>query len=140
MYKAPRLPLDVLYFLTEHGNYNGSNVDRYRGLLALGRFARSTLGEDRQMRIQRKFMVCIEDTDVALMGERVLGLKHNKVWMLNNMCHNLDGPAIVANDGRYRAWCKYGDYHRLNGPAVTYYSPVGGYMEEYWMEGVRVTL
>ena len=54
----------------------------------------------------------------------------NKYWILNDLYHRDNGPAIEYSDGS-KSWYKNGLYHRVGGPAVEW---ADGSIE-YWYNG-----
>ena len=53
----------------------------------------------------------------------------HKIWTLDNVCHRLDGPALIAANGM-KAWYIHGKLHREEGPAVEH--PDG--RKEWWID------
>lgn len=46
-----------------------------------------------------------------------IGFVGTKSWYTNELCHRLDGPAIIHQDGA-QFWFKNGRLHRDSGPAM----------------------
>lgn len=50
--------------------------------------------------------------------------------------HRDGGPAVENPDGSF-VWYRYGQIHRLDGPAVRLVWPTGQVEEQYWTFGVE---
>jgi hypothetical protein len=123
----------------------------YRLLLALPRFARSTLartGGSANIRWQRHFTVyhnnscTIYPSKGSYEHNNLVGIYHRidgpaiiypngkQVWYYCGKIHRENGPAVVDSNG-YEIYYQFGNKHRLDGPAVyhrngtQYYYQVG---------------
>lgn len=61
----------------------------------------------------------------------------NRLWKNSQgYYHREDGPAyIAASANGLIMWCINGEFHRLNGPAVTHHNG----KEEWWVNGYHCT-
>jgi hypothetical protein len=106
----PHLPLDILNIISH------VSISAHRALLAIPRFARSSLIPRMQENYQTHHLTHVfNDRNGA------------ECWYLNQELHRIDGPAVIDYDGR-QFWYLHGRQHRVNGPADI--SPNGN---EFWL-------
>lgn len=59
-------------------------------------------------------------------------------WILNNMHHREDGPALIFMNGT-EYWFKHGLHHREDGPAITYPYPQRHGRNKWYINGWQIT-
>lgn len=65
-----------------------------------------------------------------------IGLYGHKNWVCNRLLHRVNGPAVVYPKNQYRAWYRYGQLNRTDGPARVWND---GCIGEYWINGYRLS-
>lgn len=51
--------------------------------------------------------------------------------------HNLNGPAVIKDNGRRKEWWVNGILHRENAPAIIVKSSDGSFLQEWWVNGKK---
>ena len=59
-----------------------------------------------------------------------------KWWIKDRLSHRVNGPAVVYPKNQYRAWYRYGQLNRTDGPARVWND---GCIGEYWINGYRLS-
>jgi len=63
-----------------------------------------------------------------------INFKGDKVWLLGDKLHRLDGPAIEWANG-YKVWYLHGNIHREDGPAIEWANGRKG----FWLNGKNLS-
>jgi len=67
--------------------------------------------------------------------EWVDGVKVKEIWMINDRCHRIGGPADwyrTNNKREHEYWMENGEFHRADGPAVSRWNIRGYGANWYW--------
>ena len=72
--------------------------------------------------------------EIKLINNRIKKSLEAEEWLVNDLLHREDGPAVIWSFGKQEWWVK-GKRHREDGPAVIW--PNGD--QEWWINHVNIT-